>query len=89
MYLHATPSPRSSNRCQSHHGIRLSRGFFTGVLVGGLGLCGLGEAGAAGPAEFDRLATDALRATETFRPAGDAALESAAANLRAALLPRR
>ena len=87
MHFHATLLRRSSSQCQGRSGIRLSRGFFTGVLAGGLGLCGLGEAGAAGPAEFDRLATDALRATETFRPAGDAALESAAANLRVALAP--
>ena len=36
---------------------------------------------------LEELANDALRASETFRPAGDAALESAAANLRQALRP--
>ncbi|MCX7431728.1 MAG: hypothetical protein NTY17_12135, partial [Planctomycetia bacterium] len=36
---------------------------------------------------FEKLANEALQATETFRPAGDAALGSAAAGLRQALVP--
>jgi hypothetical protein len=36
---------------------------------------------------FEELANEALQATETFRPAGDAALESAAADLRRAMTP--
>jgi hypothetical protein len=36
---------------------------------------------------LEELANDALRATETFRPVGDSALESAAAGLRQALRP--
>jgi len=36
---------------------------------------------------LDALADDALRATETFRPAGDSAVESAASGLRQALVP--
>lgn len=36
---------------------------------------------------FEEIAGDAARATGTFRPAGDAALETAAANLRSALGP--
>ena len=36
---------------------------------------------------FEKLANEALQATETFRPAGDAALESAAVGLRQALVP--
>ena len=36
---------------------------------------------------LEELATSALQATETFRPASDAALDSAAAGLRQALTP--
>lgn len=49
---------------------------------------GLGTAAAQVPTErFESLATDALRATESFRPVTDSALDSAAANLRNALAP--
>ena len=36
---------------------------------------------------FEAIAGDAARATGTFRPAGDAALDAAAANLRSAMAP--
>ncbi|MFM8803482.1 MAG: hypothetical protein ACKOK8_06180, partial [Planctomycetia bacterium] len=36
---------------------------------------------------LEELANDALRATDTFQPAGDGALDSAAAGLRQALRP--
>ena len=56
--------------------------------------CGLVALAVSGPAaaqvpadRFEALGTEALRTTESFRPASDAALDAAASNLRNALVP--
>ena len=56
-----------------------------GVLV--LGFCVTPLAAQLPAQRLEQLANEALQATDTFRPAGDAALESAAAGLRQALVP--
>ena len=85
----AAPMPRRSSGPQAFCGPRMSqrRGC---VVAGGLMLaaCVTMPASAQLPAQrLEQLANDALQATETFRPAGDAALESAAVGLRQALVP--
>ena len=61
------------------------------VVLGGLFLVGAFSAPKASaqlPAQrLEELATNALQATETFQPASDTALESAAAGLRQAIVP--
>lgn len=58
------------------------------VACGLLALAVSGRADAQVPAErFESLGTEALRATESFRPASATALDAAASNLRNALAP--
>lgn len=59
-----------------------------GMLTVLMLVIGMAPASAQLPSRrLDALADDALRATETFRPAGDSAVESAASGLRQALVP--
>jgi hypothetical protein len=83
--------PRHSSGQQALCGLRQADGRGQAVAIGlvvlALGLAAT-QASAQLPSErLEALAGDALQATESFRPAGDAALESAASGLRQALRP--
>lgn len=68
--------------------LRRGRRFVAGMagwLVAGAAVTAVADDAAR--RRFEEIAGDAVRATGSFRPAGDAALDAAAANLRAALVP--
>ena len=56
-----------------------------GLLVAGATVTAMADDAAT--RRFEEIAGDAARATGSFRPVGDAALDAAAANLRSALVP--
>lgn len=80
--------PRHRFGRQSFCGPRVSLRMGLAVAAGVILTASVTPASAQLPAQrLEQLANEALQATETFRPAGDAALESAAAGLRQALVP--
>ena len=86
-FLAALLPPHASGQ-QPPRGFRVSPGSGLAVAAGlVLAVC-VTPLSAQLPAQrLEQLANQALQATDTFRPAGDAALESAAAGLRQALVP--
>jgi len=86
--LRNTASRQPSGRRASHrrHGVqRAAAAVAIGLVVG---MVGWRQAAAQLPSQrLEELASDAVRAGDMFKPADDAALESAAAGLRQALVP--
>ncbi len=84
----APPLPRHRFGRQAFCGPRVSLRMGLAVAAGVILAVSVTPASAQLPAQrLEQLANEALQATEAFRPAGDAALESAATTLRQALVP--
>ncbi|RLS30981.1 MAG: hypothetical protein DWH79_09790 [Planctomycetota bacterium] len=79
-------SPAGNRRSNQSCGSTCRRALVLGACLAA-GLPGLLRAQDAGGRRFEELAGDALRATESFRPVNDSALDAAAANLRTAMGP--